>query len=1089
MRKYILGLDIGVASVGWGIVDKDTYEVIDTAVTLFDSADASKNIERRDFRQARRGTRRKKRRLNDADKLFNKVGLIRPESLNNSPLKLRVKGLNQRLTKEELYAALYNIVKHRGISYLDEITDEKISNKALELNGEELKIKFPCQIQYERLNKYNQFRGTIIDGENQFINTFTTKSYCDEAEAILNKQKEFHSFINYGFIEELIKLIKRKREYYIGPGSEKSKTNYGIYKTDGTTLKNLFDDLRGKCSIFNGKYGMDSEYRASGFSYTAQYFNVLNDLNNIKVNGEKLSKNIREKIMEDMKNSKKKLTEKQINKIISLDKTKDEPITLTGFRKDKNDKNDYHSFEGYRKFKIFLEENDININKYSIDQLNAIADILTLNTERDGINKFFKETKEDCIKNMSDKEIELFVKFRQKNSSLFSKWHSFSYRLMKLIIPEMLRTGDEQHTTINKMKIIKYENKKTDKIDIDDITDEIYNPIVTRSIRQALLIVNKLIKKYKFEDIVVELAREEHSGDEKKAIEKYQKENAKLIDKICDEYGIDLVELEVRNKGRLKEKLKYLYEQDGKSIYTGKIIEPRELISNPERYEIDHIIPLSISFNDSQNNKVLVENTQNSKKNNMTPFQYLSGNHGDISYEQYKAMVLSNSKLSKKKKANLLFEEDITKEEVLQGFINRNINDTRYASKVVYNALNHFFKDFNTKVKVINGSYTNFMRKKVVKLDKDRDLNYAHHGIDALICCYSLMKLDKYKEALDDIVNLETGEILDKTKYQELDEEQRKDLMNNVSLEKIKLQLIDAEKNMRFAHKVSKKVNRSVSKQTIYGTRTIGEDTYYLGQIDNIYNDKDYAVFKKKYDKEKKQFLIYRNDKKTWEKIEKIIAMYPDEKNPFAKYKEEFGFITKYAKKDNGPNIITLKYLDKRLGSHIDISHKYNSKNKVVLLSLNSFRSDIYYNKAKNNFNIIPVIVNDFKYNKGQYTLNLQSYFATIKRELKLENINSFEDIEKAGHEFRFSLYKNDKFVLGKSTDDKIETKLFVAKNKKEKNHFQYKNIDNKTNEMSMTAKQTDNLFYKINTDVLGYDHKIFKEKFKIKFNLDSKNK
>ena len=39
--------------------------------------------------------------------------------------------------------------------------------------------------------------------------------------------------------------------------------------------------------------------------------------------------------------------------------------------------------------------------------------------------------------------------------------------------------------------------------------------------------------------------------------------------------------------------------------------------------EIDHIIPISISFDDSQSNKVVVHNSCNRYKSNMTPLLYL----------------------------------------------------------------------------------------------------------------------------------------------------------------------------------------------------------------------------------------------------------------------------------------------------------------------------------------------------------------------------------------------------------------------------------------------------------------------------------
>ena len=46
-------LDIGVASVGWAVVN-DTYEVLEAGANIFPCADSSKNADRRGFRQLKR---------------------------------------------------------------------------------------------------------------------------------------------------------------------------------------------------------------------------------------------------------------------------------------------------------------------------------------------------------------------------------------------------------------------------------------------------------------------------------------------------------------------------------------------------------------------------------------------------------------------------------------------------------------------------------------------------------------------------------------------------------------------------------------------------------------------------------------------------------------------------------------------------------------------------------------------------------------------------------------------------------------------------------------------------------------------------
>ena len=59
MNGLVLGLDIGIASVGVGILDKETGEIVHASSRIFPAATADSNVERRGFRQGRRLGRRK----------------------------------------------------------------------------------------------------------------------------------------------------------------------------------------------------------------------------------------------------------------------------------------------------------------------------------------------------------------------------------------------------------------------------------------------------------------------------------------------------------------------------------------------------------------------------------------------------------------------------------------------------------------------------------------------------------------------------------------------------------------------------------------------------------------------------------------------------------------------------------------------------------------------------------------------------------------------------------------------------------------------------------------------------------------------
>lgn len=130
-------------------------------------------------------------------------------------------------------------------------------------------------------------------------------------------------------------------------------------------------------------------------------------------------------------------------------------------------------------------------------------------------------------------------------------------------------------------------------------------------------------------------------------------------------------------------------------MYSGRAISIQDLLKNPYLFEIDHIIPKSISFDDSRTNKVLVYRTENQEKRNQTPYLYLKNLRRSWGYDEYRSYVLELKRkglIPKAKLDKLLFTEDITKIEVLKGFLSRNLNDTRYASRMVLNILQSYFK-------------------------------------------------------------------------------------------------------------------------------------------------------------------------------------------------------------------------------------------------------------------------------------------------------------------------------------------------------------------------------------------------------------
>ncbi len=135
MGKLVLGLDIGITSVGWGIIDLDETKVVDYGVRLFKESTAEENLKRRTKRSSRRLKSRKKNRIKDMRNLLVEAGIIDSVDFKplDNPYEIRVKGLHEQLSNEELATALIHITKRRGNS-LDNVAETADDETTKEFN-------------------------------------------------------------------------------------------------------------------------------------------------------------------------------------------------------------------------------------------------------------------------------------------------------------------------------------------------------------------------------------------------------------------------------------------------------------------------------------------------------------------------------------------------------------------------------------------------------------------------------------------------------------------------------------------------------------------------------------------------------------------------------------------------------------------------------------------------------------------------------------------------------------------------------------------------------------------------------------------
>ncbi len=1046
----ILGLDLGIASVGYGIIDEN-YNILDYGVRLYDEADAEENKTRRKKRSSRRLKSRKQNRIKAIKYYLKRLGVI--DTLEFQPMnntyELRVKGLTDKLTNLELANAIINIAKHRGCFYeiiVDNSDEEAVKiSAALQKNTKELKKEnlYVCQLQLKRLNENQKLRN--------HDNVFHSDDYKKELEKILECQGWSSEHI-----EKLVQIIFRKREFSEGPGSEKFPTPYGSYRIIDNAIQkvNLIEMMRGKCSVF------PDESRIAKNTFEACLFNLLNDLNNLTfvLEGQKtkITTEQKKEVIQYVKQN-GKITPTQLCKLLHISKE-----NVTGFRVDKNEKpllTEFPIYEKILKLKLNL----------TIEKFDSVIEILTKTAI---VDQRIAELKKLFL-NVSDQDIEQMAKLTKING-----YHSLSKKAMDLIIPELLDTSENQMQIIHRNKLVKNTIQMGDKdILFDD--SAILSPVAAKTQKQALKVVNALRKKYgEFDSIVIETTRSKNSSDEKERIkeeQKYRETEKKKVDDLIQDLIQDMGEKpKINNKTKLK--IRLYKEQDGKTMYSGETIHLETLINEPEAYEIEHIIPYSISFDNSLDNKALASQGENQGKNQLTPFAYFASGKVDgpiDTWEKFENRV-NSMQISDKKKKNLLNQDNISKFDERKEFAARNLNDTSYAICTIMNTLKEYFKvnKIPTKVFTVKGKITGTFRGRA-GLEKNRD-EYIHHAVDALIIAgfnnqkafFRAFKLNKAD--FDNIlVDENTDEIIDDNP------------LKDPTLIKYIKKLKQIEGTIEdFSYKIDTKTNRKFSDETIYSTREYDGKDYLIKKYKDIYGKEGLKLSEKILNGKGDSLLIYKNDPQTYEILKKIVEFYcvpgstsekKKEINPFAKYKEENGYIRKYSKNNNGPIIRQIKYIDSELGNHMPIKTETVHHKKVVLLQNSPYRTDFYQDET-GHYKFLTVRRYHIKQIGGNNVIDPDLYQNLKKQKKITENA-----------QFLFSLYRNNIIRIVDDKDEKYYK--FIATNDDIRNQIEVQNIERKTEKRTrLTIGQKTQILQKFNVSVLGEYSKVEKEVLKLQW-------
>lgn len=759
---------------------------------------------------------------------------------------------------------IYDLFKNRGVFY-----DIKISEKTENPTNIEV---FPTFEKFKKdvLNSHVKIKWNLKLKDDKFKEVFSNIEWSRELEWILNKV--FAENIFSDFKENIKSLFSFTRKYNEGPGSEKSYSTYGIYSKDGEKLyNNIWDKYIKKCSIYNTINGFEDLSVEVILSNNYKIFNTINNLQNIlNPKARKLiTPEMYEKLIIYLANIKKwdkskanKEIELNIENLITILELKDKNLTKFDFFYNYLSETIRYDFDGESKLEDLdaddttklekiIDKNTFKFPKFeyanilckslgfnfsNIDQLlwenkseeesifSYFTSLLCRNSDEESrriqLEKYFEENidklpiNKKLIKDNKkvNEAIAAVIALKPKYGNLSSKAiNEFNNKILK-------RENNEEILTFSKYReeIIQSVQTKPDNIDIDVFfKTKNLNATTEKTLRIVDKLVSKLYKDYKFNNIVIEIARELNKSE--KVIKQINNENNVLM-----EFNKFLLDKFKTNGNNLK-KIKLLIEQNGIDLYTGqKILSSFENfdISKLANYEIDHIIPQSKFYDSRMANLALTNSTSNKKKSNKTAYDYVGNNKAIFkswnvlykidekksnqtknknvdykSFELFKSLIkdwkIKEETKAAKAKVLIQYFKNIRRKKIRNllksgnridnTFLRSNLTDTQTITKTACEWFKIKFHDKGIKIIPFKGFATSAVRTYSRLPFKDRNDN-IHHAVDSTVISTTYNNSKIFK----DLITVTEKKVLGKWKYYNKEKEEVAGAIKEVLLDKEK---------------------------------------------------------------------------------------------------------------------------------------------------------------------------------------------------------------------------------------------------------------------------------------------------------------
>ncbi len=579
-----------------------------------------------------------------------------------------------------------------------------------------------------------------------------------ELDLILqNLAKNYPEFTvkdDFGFTacEKIKKIFLFKIPYYVGPlntahensGSGNSWMRRKEGKTERITPWN-FDEIvdkgasneqfirrmTNKCTYLHNQ-----DVLPKGSMYY-QAFNTLNQINKITLNAVPIWVELKQELFRNLFLTHKKVGEKQIKEYLvitgkcTLSEAKE--LSIGGFDTEIGLNVTMSSYKLFAdKFGAMVDENP-----------EIFEDIIlwhTLNTDKGIVEDLIKQ------KYGTIPQIKENIKWL-KGLTSFKEFGRLSKKLLDGIIGGIDPATGEAYTVLNRLyntnynfmqimevyefaKAVEEENSGLkEEITYDDVASLYVSPMVRRGIWQSLIMADEYVKAVgKAPDkIFIEVTRRD---EEKKRTVSRKNSLLALYDQIGEDCAnIDELVKELNcdeiTDSKLRQERLYLYFlQLGRCAYTGERIELNQLAT--DLYDVDHIVPQSITKDDSIDNKVLVKRVKNAQKTDIYPLPL-----GFTNQQSFWKLLKIKGLMSENKYAKLTRVEPLTENDFRE-FTNRQLVVTNQTVKAVAELLKAKYGALGTKIVYSKAIHVDEFKQKN-EIVKCRETNDLHHARDAYL--------------------------------------------------------------------------------------------------------------------------------------------------------------------------------------------------------------------------------------------------------------------------------------------------------------------------------------------------------------------